>query len=118
MDKFAVGVMPVVDVGAWKEFCTEATTGARAEAHKEFLRRSGITAEHIIPQPTPMGDLMVLVWEGVDQAQAAAAMGGVMQDPQTDHERYLRDHVITKLHGVDVSAPPPPPAEVVGTNRP
>lgn len=117
MDTFAVAVMPVVDVDNWKEFCAEATTGDRAEAHRQFLRRGGVTAEHVIHQPTPMGDLAVLIWEGVDQAAAGALMGSVMQDPQSEHEGYLRDHVIAKLHGVDMSAPPPPPAELLGTTR-
>lgn len=118
MDTFAVAVMPVTDVGLWKEFCGEATSGDRAQAHREFLRRGGVTAEHIIHQPTPMGDLAVLIWEGVDQAGAGALMGSVIQNPQTEHESYLRDYVLTKLHGLDTGAPPPPPAERIGTVRP
>lgn len=115
MDTFAVAVMPVTDVHAWKEFCAEATSGKRADAHREFLRRGGVTVEHIVHQPTPMGDLGVVIWEGVDQAAAGALMGSLMQDPQGEHERYLRDYVLAKLHGVDFSAPPPPMAEKIGT---
>ncbi len=115
MDTFAVAVMPVTDVGAWKEFCAEAVSGDRAADHRDFLRRGGVTREHIVHQPTPMGDLAVIVWEGVDQTAAAAMMAGLTQDPQTDHETYLRDHVLIKLHGLDLAAPPPAPAELIGT---
>ncbi len=101
MDKFAVSVMPVADVEGWKTFCREAAEGERAQEHRDFLRRGGVTAEHIFHLPSPMGDLMVLVHEGVDQEGQAALLAGPMVDPQSDHERYLRDTVITKFHGVD-----------------
>ncbi len=108
MEEFAVAVMPVADVGGWKEFCEQAASGHRAAGHRDFLRRGGISTEHIFHQRTPMGDLMVLVWEGVDGAAAASHFGSVVENPQSDHERYLRDHVIPKLHGVDLSQPPAP----------
>lgn len=101
MDKFAVAVMPVADVEGWLAFCEEAAEGERAQAHREFLRRGGVTAEHIFHVPSPMGDLMVLVHEGVDQEGMAQLLGRPMTDPQSDHERYLRDTVITRLHGLD-----------------
>jgi hypothetical protein len=113
MDKFAVTLMPVQDVEGWRTFCEEVETGDRAADHKDFLRRAGITAEHIFHQPTPMGDLMVLIWEGIDQAAAAAHMEGLVESPQSGHEHYLRDHVIPQLHGVDLSQPPPPPGKHV-----
>lgn len=115
MEKFAVAVMPVVDVAGWKQFAEEITTGSRAEAHKDFLRRGGITGEHVFHQPSPMGDLMVLVWEGVDTTAASTHMASMLEHPRNDHERYLRDHVIAELHGVDTSQPPPPPAELVAS---
>ena len=73
-----------------------------------------MTTEHIFLQATPMGDLMVLVWEGVDGASATSHLGSVVENPQSDHERYLRDHVIPKLHGIDVSQPSAP-AERIAT---
>ena len=115
MDEFAVAIMPVADVEGWKQFCKQATAGDRAAGHKEFLRRGGITAEHIFHQQTPMGDLMVLIWEGIDNEGAAAHLGSVIDDPRSDHERYLREHVITELHGVDLDQPPPPPAQHVAS---
>lgn len=113
MDKFAIAVMPIADLGAWQEFATEISTGARADAHRTTLRRLGVSAEHAFHQQTPMGDLMVLVWEGVDPDELGQGFAGMLQDPQSDHERYLGDHVIPKLHGVDTTQPPPPPAERV-----
>jgi hypothetical protein len=115
MEKFAVAVMPIADLDGWKRFLDEATTGDRAAAHRDFLRRGGVAGEHIFHQPTPMGDLMVLVWEGIDQAAAAAHMGSMLDAPQSDHERYLRDHVVPEVHGVDLTEPPPPPAEHMGS---
>jgi hypothetical protein len=113
MTQMAVSVMPIADVGAWQEFIDEVTTGARGDAHRAFLRRGGVRSESIFHQPTPMGDLMVLVWDGVDPEQMAAHFGGMLDDPTTDHERYLRDYVIPKVHGVDTTQPPPPPARQV-----
>lgn len=113
MEKVAVAVMPITDVGAWQEFADEISTGARADAHREFLRRGGVQAEHAFHQQTPMGDLMVLVWEGVDPEQLAGHFASALQNPASEHERYLRDHVIPKVHGVDTSEPPPPPARRV-----
>jgi hypothetical protein len=115
MDKFAVAVMPIADVEGWQEFAHEAHEGHRADAHRDFLRRGGITAEHIYHQPSPMGDLMVLVWEGIDQEGQARHLASVTQDPQTDHERYLRDVVIREYHGIDPdAAADQPPATHIG----
>jgi hypothetical protein len=110
VDKFAIAVMPIADLGAWKEFATEISTGPRADAHRQTLRRLGVSTEHAFHQQTPMGDLMVLVWEGVEPAELGQGFASMTQSPQSDHERYLSDYVIPKLHGVDTTQPPPPPA--------
>ena len=114
MEKFAASVVPIADVAAWKQFCQEANDGERADQHRDFLRQNGITAEHIVHQQTPMGDLMVLLWEGVDQGGAAEIMRGIAQDPHGAHERYLRDEVLTRMHGLDLSQPAPA-AELIST---
>jgi hypothetical protein len=113
MAQMAVAVMPIADVGAWQEFIDEISTGARSDAHRAFLRRGGVAQETAFRQETPMGDLMVLVWDGVDPEQMAAHFGSMLQNPTSDHERYLADYVIPKVHGIDTSAPPPPPAQRV-----
>jgi hypothetical protein len=111
MTQMAVAVMPIADVGAWQEFADEISTGSRSDAHRAFLRRGGVRAETIFLQQTPMGDLMVLVWDGVDPDQLAAHFGSMLQDPASEHESYLRDYVIPKVHGIDITQPPPPPAQ-------
>ena len=113
MTQIAVAVMPITDAEAWQAFADEITTGDRSEAHRAFLRRGGVSKETLFHQQTPMGDLMVLVWDGVDPEQLGAHFASMLQDPTTDHERYLRDVVIPKVHGMDTSQPPPPPARKV-----
>lgn len=115
MDKLAIAVMPIADVHAWREFAEDISTGERADAHKAFLRRGGVRAEHVFHQQTPMGDLAVLIWEGVDPEQLGQHFGNMLQNPQSDHEAYLRDYVVPKLHGVDVTQPPPPPAQRIAS---
>lgn len=118
MEKVAVAVMPVADLGAWQEFTKEITTGVRADAHRAFLRRGGVQTEHVFHQQTPMGDLAVLVWEGVDPEQLGAHLADLMQHPASDHERYLRDHVVAQIHGIDLSQGAPPPARTLGSITP
>ena len=115
MEKVAVAVLPIADLGAWQEFIGEITTGARAEAHRAFLHRGGVRAEQIFHQQTPMGDLAVLVWEGVDPDQLGAHLADAMQNPASDHERYVRDHVVAKFHGIDLAHGAPPPAQRVAS---
>ena len=79
------------------------------------MRRLGITREHIRYQASPAGDVMVLVWEGVDQDRVPGLLAGLVQDPQSEHERYIATHVIPDLHGVDPSAGPPPVMREVAT---
>lgn len=115
MEKVAVAVLPIADLGAWQKFLEEITTGARAEAHRAFLHRGGVRAEQIFHQQTPTGDLAVLVWEGVDPDQLGTHLADVMQNPASDHERYVRDHVVAKIHGVDPTLGAPPPAQRVAS---
>ena len=66
MTQMAVAVMPIADPDAWQAFAEEIWRGARSDDHRAFLRRGGIRKETLFHQQTPMGDLMVLVWDGVD----------------------------------------------------
>ena len=58
---------------------------------------------------------MVLVWEGVDQGHVAELLSDMVQNPQSDHERYLATYVIPEIHGVDPTAGPPPEVQKVAT---
>jgi hypothetical protein len=62
MNIFAVAALPLINVDEWLTFCREAAEGDQADAHRQFLRRGGVTREHIFLQRTPAGALMLLVW--------------------------------------------------------
>jgi hypothetical protein len=114
-DTFAVQVFPIAKPREWREFCESIETGERSGAHREMLERLGVTREHIFHQKAPAADVMVLVWEGVDQEQAAEGMGELIKKPQSEHERYLVSHVVRELHGIDPTAAPPPQIEKIAT---
>jgi hypothetical protein len=118
MEPFAVSVMPIAKPDEWRTFAGEIESGGRADAHREMLRRLGVKREHIRVLQIPDGQLIVLVWEGVDQDEAAELMADVLQNPRSDHERYVGSHVVPELHGIDLSAGPPPPMEKVATIEP
>jgi hypothetical protein len=114
-DTFAVQVFPIAKPREWREFCESIETGERSGAHREMLERLGVTREHIFHQKAPAEDVMVLVWEGVDQEQAAEGMGELIKKPQSEHERYLVSHVVRELHGIDPTAAPPPQIEKIAS---
>jgi hypothetical protein len=115
MEPFAVQVIPIAKRDEWRAFADEIASGERADAHRQMLRRLGVKREHLRVQPTPAGHMLVLVWEGVDQDTVGELMGDMLQNPRSDHERYLAGHVIPDVHGVDLSAGPPPAMEKVAT---
>lgn len=111
MKAFAVSVLPVAKVHEWREFAARAESGKYADDHRAMLRRIGVGREQIFFQESPEGAQMALVWEGIEPERAGQAMGELVQDPQSDYERTVLDHVIRALHGVDPSAAPPPQVE-------
>ena len=115
MDTFAVAVFPVAKPDEWRAWADSIASGDRADAHRQMMRRLGITREHIRYQASPAGDVMVLVWEGVEQDRVAGLLGDLVQNPQSEHERYIATNVIPELHGVDPSAGPPPVMAAVAT---
>jgi hypothetical protein len=115
METFAVAVFPVAKPDEWRAWADSIASGDRADAHREMMRRLGIRREHIRYQASPAGDVMVLVWEGVEQDRVAGLLGDLVQNPQSEHERYIAAYVIPDLHGVDPSAGPPPVMANVAT---
>jgi hypothetical protein len=115
MEAIAVQVFPIAKPDEWRAFLRDIDTGGRADAHRQMLRRLGVKREHAFSQATPAGDVMVLVWEGVEQDRVAELLGDMVQNPQSEHERYLATHVIPDIHGVDPIAGPPPRMEKVAT---
>ena len=115
METFAVSVFPVAKPDEWRAFIDSIASGDRADAHRQMLRRLGINREDIRYQASPAGNVMVLVWEGVEQDRAPELLADLVQNPQSEHERYIATHVIPDLHGVDPSAGPPPVMQEVAT---
>lgn len=115
METFAVAVFPVAKPDEWRAFGDSIASGERADAHRQFLRRLGVKREHVRYQASPAGNVAVLIWEGVDQDRMPELMADFAQNPQSEHERYIVTHVVPDLHGVDLSAGPPPTMEKVAT---
>ena len=115
METFAIAAFPVAKPDEWRAWIDSIASGDRADAHRQMMRRLGIRREHIRHQASPAGDVMVLVWEGVEQDRVAELLAGLVQNPQSEHERYIATHVIPDLHGVDPSAGPPPAMQKVAT---
>ncbi len=115
METFAVMILPIAKLGEWREFCASAENGEMADGHRTFLRRLGVTREHIRHHASPRGDMAVLIWEGVDQDRVNSLLGDVVQNPQSEHEKYIATHVIPNLHGIDPIAGPPPETQKVAT---
>ena len=38
-----------------------------------------------------------------------------MENPASDHERYVRDHVVAKIHKIDLTDEAPPPDQRVAS---
>jgi len=117
LETFAVQVFPVARPEEWDTFMQEASSGHRAEGHREMLRGLGVTREHVYRQDTPAGAIMVLVWEGIDQSEIPERMGKMIENPKTDHERHIVGHVIPVILGVDPAAGPPPEMRKVATTE-
>ena len=115
METFAVTVFPVAKPDEWRAWVDSIASGDRADAHRQMMRRLGIKREHIRHQASPAGDVMVLVWEGVEQDRAPELLADLVQNPQSEHERYIATHVIPDLHGADPTAGPPPTVQKVAT---
>jgi hypothetical protein len=111
----AVTVFPVAKPDEWRAWVDSIASGDRADAHRQMMRRLGIKREHIRHQASPAGDVMVLVWEGVEQDRAPELLADLVQNPQSEHERYIATHVIPDLHGADPTAGPPPIVQNVAT---
>ena len=112
MESFTVQVFPVARPDEWRAFCESAATGQRADSHRQMLRRLGVKREHIYlagPQT------MVLVWEGLDQKEVGQKMADMLENPQSEHERYLATYVIPVVHGMDPSMGAPPEVEQIVT---
>jgi hypothetical protein len=72
--------------------------GERSEAHTQSRQRLGITRESVWIQPTPSGDLAVVLIEAADLGQA---LHGIATS-QLPFDVWFRGHLGT-VHGLDLS---------------
>lgn len=79
---------------AWGAFVTELQ-GPRRPEYDASLARRGVTREQVFHQPTPQGDIVILVIEAADPARAMAALA----DPQHPFDRWFADQV-RAFHGI------------------
>jgi hypothetical protein len=86
----------------WRQFAKELA-GPRKREFDESRRRHGVH-ERTFFQPTPMGDLVIQTLEGDDPAAAFAAIAR----EDSAFARWFNEQV-HRVHGVDVSSPPPGP---------
>jgi hypothetical protein len=117
VDNFTVQVFPIAKPADWHSFCDKIAGCEHADAHRQMMRRLDIKREHIFTLES-QGELMVLVWEGVDQDQVHGRMDDLLENPPSDHERYFGTTVIPELHGVDAKAGPPPERSEAATIEP
>ena len=92
----------------WRAFCQEMQGPRRAEL-EESRRRLGVTRELAFHQPTPQGDLAIIVIEAEDPQRFA--QGFAASDQPFDRWQTER---VRELHGIDpaqvAAAPLPSPA--------
>ncbi len=87
--------------------------GPRRDAYEASRKRMGVQERSFL-QRTPMGDLLILVFEGPDPAGALAIMAG-SKDP---FDVWLAQQAL-EIHGLDVNQPGgiPLPEPGPGTGR-
>ncbi|WP_332701239.1 hypothetical protein [Devosia sp.] len=93
---------------AWKQYVQEMTT-SRKDEMRASRKKLGLEKEEVWLQHTPNGDFAVVYIE-------AKNPGEVMQKMMTSEDpfdRWFREKVLIEVHGMDPSAPPPPPNEEI-----
>lgn len=104
-----VNVSPILPgkTEEWRAFVRELT-GPRQEQFAESRRKAGVR-ERTFLQTSPLGDLVIVALEGEDPAGAFQQM----MEQDDEFTRWFLDQV-QRVHGVDVTQPPPgPPPELV-----
>ena len=104
---FAQPVQPGT-MDAWKGYVAEMK-GPRKAEYDASRQRAGLREEEVWLQHTPMGDFAIVHLEADD-------IGRVFQTFMTSQEPFdvwFRDNVLVGVHGMDMSAAPPPMNEPI-----
>ncbi len=111
MMAMAVPVLPG-KLDEWRQFSAELMGPRRAE-YEASRRRMGVRSEHSFLQHTPMGDLVILVFEGDNLPAAMATMAN-----STDPFDQWTAAKAKEIHGLDPSqvrsTPLPEPGPSIG----
>jgi hypothetical protein len=83
----------------------------RKDAHHASRQRAGITREEVWIQPTPMGDLAIVVLEADDLEKAFATIA-TSNDP---FDQWFRG-TVQQAHGIDLEGGMDLPEHVLGYN--
>ena len=78
--------------------------GAKEADFEDLMKRSGITRQCVSLQQTPMGDFVVVFFEGPNPGAVMASLGS----STNEFEKWFAQN-IKELHGIDASQPPPGP---------
>ena len=99
--------LPIVpgQMDAWRAFCQEMQGPRRAE-FEESRRRAGVTRELAFHQPTPQGDLAIIVVETDDPQRYMQTI--VASDHPFDRWPLERVREIHRIDPTQIAAGPPP----------
>lgn len=103
-----VAAVPIVagKEEVWAEF-TGQLGGARKAEFADFNSRHGLTDHRAWLQKNPDGSSLVIV---VAEGPGADSFMGEFATSEDEFDKWFAEKV-AEVHGIDFSAPPPPPAE-------
>jgi hypothetical protein len=102
---FAAPIVPGKE-DAWAEFVGQVT-GARKAEFDDFNTRHGLTDHRAWLQKNPDGSSVVIV---VADGPGAETFMSEFLTSDDAFDKWFTESVV-EVHGFDLSAPPPPPAE-------
>ena len=98
--------IPPGKLEAWEAWMAEVN-GTRKAEFDDMNQRFGITAHRAWLQQTPDGQHLVIA---VHDGQGGDEFMGRLATSDNEFDKWFRGK-IEEVHGMDFSAPPPPPAE-------
>jgi hypothetical protein len=99
----------------WRDFVDGIASGDRTDACRQMSRRLGIKRGARPPSGQLGRRCDGLGLGRRDQDRVVPLMADVLQNPRSDHERYIGTHMIPNIHGVDPSDGSAPTIQKVAT---